>query len=150
MPNLKIFRFNSINFNFYIAYYVIFSGSNACITVTCIIVPFVDVFSYECYEYERNREWRDREKISFGLSTVPGFFVTLEFVTPILPIKFSRPIDSLCSKFLHSSMYLSLFYILDGSFSMFKNVLSDKRMSLNEDNLEKLVVHCFRKNKNVT
>ena len=31
---------------------------------------------------------------------------------------------------------------------MFKNVLSDKRMNLNEDNLEKLVVHCFIKNKN--
>ena len=28
---------------------------------------------------------------------------------------------------------------------MFKNVQSDKRMSLNEDNLEKLVVHCFTK-----
>ena len=34
--------------------------------------------------------------------------------------------------------------------SMFKNVQSAKRISLNEDNLEKLVVHCFRKNKNVT
>ena len=31
------------------------------------------------------------------------------------------------------------------SFSMFKNVLSDERKSLNEDNLEKLVVHCLKK-----
>ena len=31
---------------------------------------------------------------------------------------------------------------------MFKIVQSDKCMSLNEDNLEKLVVHCFMKNKN--
>ena len=29
---------------------------------------------------------------------------------------------------------------VEESFSMFKNVQSDKRMSLNEDNLEKLVV----------
>ena len=28
---------------------------------------------------------------------------------------------------------------------MFKNVQSDERMSLNDDNLEKLVVHCFIK-----
>ena len=35
-------------------------------------------------------------------------------------------------------------------FSMFKNVLSYKHMSLNKENLEKLVVHCFRKNKYVT
>ena len=28
---------------------------------------------------------------------------------------------------------------------MFKNVQSDKFMSINEENLEKLVVHCFRK-----
>ena len=34
---------------------------------------------------------------------------------------------------------------VEGSFSMFENMLSDK------DNLEKLVVvHCLRKNKNVT
>ena len=31
---------------------------------------------------------------------------------------------------------------------MFKNVQSDKRMSLKEDSFEKLVVHCFIKNKN--
>ena len=30
---------------------------------------------------------------------------------------------------------------------MFKNVQSDKCMSSNKDNFEKLVVHCFRKNK---
>ena len=30
---------------------------------------------------------------------------------------------------------------------MFRNVQSDKCMSLNEDNLEKLVVHCFIKKK---
>ena len=35
---------------------------------------------------------------------------------------------------------------VEESFSMCKNVQSDKRMSLNEDNLEKLVVHCYIKN----
>ena len=39
---------------------------------------------------------------------------------------------------------------VEESFSMFKNVQSDKRMSLNEDNLEKLVVHCFLKNENLS
>ena len=34
---------------------------------------------------------------------------------------------------------------IEDSFSMVKNMLSDKRMSLNEENLEKLVVHYFRK-----
>ena len=34
---------------------------------------------------------------------------------------------------------------VEASFSMIKNVQSDKRMSLNEDNLEILVVHCFRR-----
>ena len=46
-------------------------------------------------------------------------------------------------------MHLSLSVILEESFSMFRNVQSDKRMSLNEDNLEKLVVYSFIKNKNV-
>ena len=34
---------------------------------------------------------------------------------------------------------------IEESFSMFKNVQSHKHMSLNVDNLEKLVVHCFIK-----
>ena len=34
---------------------------------------------------------------------------------------------------------------VEESFSMFKNVLSDKCMSPCEDNLEKLIVHCFRR-----
>ena len=38
---------------------------------------------------------------------------------------------------------------VEESFSMFKNVQSEKRTSINENNLEKLVVHCFIKNKNV-
>ena len=37
---------------------------------------------------------------------------------------------------------------VEESFYMFKNVQADKRMSLNEDNLEKLVVHFFRKKYN--
>ena len=37
---------------------------------------------------------------------------------------------------------------VEESFAMFKNVQSGKHMSLNEDNLEKLVVHCFIKNEN--
>ena len=54
-----------------------------------------------------------------------------------------------CNKIYYSSLwpkFLQLSYApvtscdVQGSFSMFKNVLSDKRMSLNEDNLEKLVV----------
>ena len=113
---------------------------------------------------EREREWGNGKKIKLWTLNCTCFlfifFLLLTLVTRLRPkklkekteetaIKFSRPIDSLCSKFLHLSTHLSLFYILHGSFSMFKNVLSDKRMSLNEDNLEKLVVHCFRKNKNV-
>ena len=90
------------------------------------LVPFIDVFSYD-----------------FGLSSVPAFFVTLEFLTSILPIKFS--IDALCLKFLHLSMHLSLLETYKDHFLMFKNVQSYKCMSLNKDNLEKLVVHCFRK-----
>ena len=51
-----------------------FSGFNAYITLTCIIVPFIDVFSHEWYEREierdgeterereRERKWRDQEK----------------------------------------------------------------------------------------
>ena len=44
------FRFNRIYLDFYIAYYVILSGFNACITLTCIIVSFINVLSYEWYE----------------------------------------------------------------------------------------------------
>ena len=57
-------------------------------------------------ERKKEREWGDSEKKSFGLSTVPAFFVTPEFLTPILPIKFSM--DSLYPKFLHLNMHLSL------------------------------------------
>ena len=38
---------------------------------------------------------------------------------------------------------------VEESFCMLKSVQSDKRMSLNEHNLEKVVVHCFTKNINV-
>ena len=60
-------------------------------------------------------------------------------------IKFSM--DSLCPTFF--SLKYAPFTLCDveGSFSMFKNVQSDKRMSLNKDNLEKLVMHCLKKNK---
>ena len=44
---------------------------------------------------------------------------------------------------ISSLKYASVtFCDVEGSFSMFKNVLSDKRMNLNEENLEKLVMHC--------
>ena len=82
---------------FHITVYCIlcnFCGFNAYIILTYIIVPFIDVFSYECYEWERERE-REKEreseygeierKQSFGLSTVPAFVVTLKFLTPTLP-----------------------------------------------------------------
>ena len=59
-------------------------------------------------------------------------------------IKFS--IGSLCPKFLHLSYAPVISCDVGGPFSIFKNVLSDKRMSLNEDNLEKLVVHVSEKN----
>ena len=46
------FRFNSIYLDCYIAYYVIFLALMHIyiyiyITLTCIIVPFIEVFSYE-------------------------------------------------------------------------------------------------------
>ena len=44
---LNIFRFNSMYFDFYIAY-CHFSGFSAYITLTCITVPFIEVFSYVC------------------------------------------------------------------------------------------------------
>ena len=46
MHILKIFRFNSIYFDFYIAY-CHFSSFSACITLTCIIVHFIQYLSYE-------------------------------------------------------------------------------------------------------
>ena len=58
-------------------------------------------------EREREREkWRDRKKIKLCTLNFTAFFVTLEFLTPILPIKFS--INSLCPKFLNLNMHLSL------------------------------------------
>ena len=63
-------------------------------------------------------------------------------------MKFS--IGSLCPKFLHWNYAPVTSCDVEGSFSKFKNVQADKLTSLNEDSLEKLVVHCFRKNKNVT
>ena len=50
-------------------------------------------------------------------------------------------------KFLHLSYAPVTSCDVRGSFSMFKNVLSDKHMSLKEDNLEKLVVHVSGKTK---
>ena len=38
---------------------------------------------------------------------------------------------------------------VEESFSMFNEVQSDRRKSINEDNLQKIVVHCLRKNTNV-
>ena len=46
MHILKIFGFININLDFYIAYYV-FSSFNAYITLTCILVHFTDILSYE-------------------------------------------------------------------------------------------------------
>ena len=41
------FRFNSIYLDFYCILPCHFSGFNAYVTLTCIIVHFIDVFSYE-------------------------------------------------------------------------------------------------------
>ena len=68
MHILKIFRFNSIYLDFYNSILCHFSGFNAYITLTCIILPFIDVFSYE-WERERERETMRRSRnINFGLS----------------------------------------------------------------------------------
>ena len=56
-------------------------------------------------------------------------------------IKFN--INSLCPKFLKCVPVTSC--NVEESFYIFKNVQSDKCMSLNEEKLEKVVVHCFIK-----
>ena len=74
-----------------------FSGFNAYITLTYIIVHFIDVFSYEWYgwerEREREREWGDQEEDQKVGKKAE------EAACSETAIKFS--INSICPKFLH-------------------------------------------------
>ena len=83
-------------------------------------------------EREREREWGDLEKgQKFERKDTRGSM--FGNCNKIL-YRFTLPqISSL--KYAHVTSCDA-----EESFSMFKNVQSDKRMSLNEDNLEKLVV----------
>ena len=145
------FRFNSMYFDVYTAFYVIFSSFNAYITLTCIIVHFIDVFSYEWHGWERERERerereKERENGEIKRKAIKLKEKAYEVACSETAIKFS--IDSICPKFLH---YVCIHHFVwrRRIHCMFKNVQSNKCMILNEDSLEKLVVQCFIKNKNV-
>ena len=100
MHILKIFIFNSIYLDFYITYYLIFSIFIAYISLLCTIVHFIDVFSYE-WMGEKERENGEIERKAKKLKEK-----TEEAACSETAMKFSTA--SLCPKFLHLSMHLSL------------------------------------------
>ena len=121
-----------------------------------LVFPHYSIFlSIEKSESERKSEKGDAERAVF--------FVTLEFLISFSHVTRLRPkverkdrrrcTFGNCNKIQYSltlSQISSLKYApvtscdVEGSLSVFKNVLSDKHMKLNEDNLQKLVVHYLK------
>ena len=99
-------------------------------------------------EREREREWeREREKIKFWTLNCTCFLWYTRISNPHSPDKILYRLTMPQFSSLKYAPVTS--WDVERSFSVFKNVQFGKFISLNEGNLEKLVVHCLRKNKNV-
>ena len=147
-----------------------FSGFSTYITLTCITVPFIDVFSYEKFQKMQNlcnfvvrnilevkntgnceeevsilqytvyRKERERERERESRG-VPAFFVSLQFLTLTFPrYKTEIQIERETEKAVIKFSICSLMDATVTSCDVECSRMRCQTMSLNEDNLQILVI----------